>query len=691
MSRLSREKKREQKRAERSAPAASFDVLVPVDGPGAGGASIGGVPVGVAPGEEIQQAVLNHLHRIAVATGHPVQALIHDERIGYVVPLQVSPDGSSHFTSEPYPTAAPNPVSFPDLQASLPPGAPTRSAAPAPAEGPAAPPAPEHGPASGGRIPASSGASGSAASVPSGVSGSAASVPSGVSGSVPSASSAASGLPGAPQPPAPPAPLGPPAVPTPPEAPAATPAAVAPEPQRAPRDSATHVMRAVEEAKPGGESAPTFPLRAVPEPTGGTPQTFPLRAVPEPTGDTPPTFPLRAVPESSQGTSLGAVTPPTGQFGPPPLMDARPTSTDAAGDTHGLDPAHAPQPAHTPDRAPGPPQPARPAHAPDGALDLAHAPRPSHTPDRALPPAPGTGPAPAFAPELGPTPRPAPAPNPAAAPRPSHTSDRALPPAPGTSPAPAFAPELGPAPGIGPVPASELGPTPRPAHAPARGFTPGLAPGLTPAPARERALPLTSAFPLDPALPPEPDPKPTPARGFDAVAEAVLGDGPVVAAEGGAASAPLVEPIGRINEAVKAGRIEAAAELAERTVEEASRTLGPEHAEVLRLRELAAYIAYLAGDPLRAFQLSLDLTRIRRRAGDAEAAYGNIQSAAAAWRAVRDPEQGLRMGRDLIELWTELTVEDGPAIDDIEQLESARARMGRLTERARKSAAPPMS
>ncbi|MFD4556174.1 hypothetical protein ACFWP5_17965, partial [Streptomyces sp. NPDC058469] len=183
---------------------------------------------------------------------------------------------------------------------------------------------------------------------------------------------------------------------------------------------------------------------------------------------------------------------------------------------------------------------------------------------------------------------------------------------------------------------------------------------------------------------PEPDPKPTPARGFDAVAEAVLGDEPVTT--DGAGTAFLIEPMVRINEAVKAGRIEEAAGLAERTVADAAGALGPEHPEVLRLRELAAYIAYLAGDPLRSFHLSLDLAHIRHRAHDAEAAYGNVQSAATAWRAVRDPEQGLALGRDLIDLWTELTTEDGPAVEDIEQLESARARMGRLTERARKSA-----
>ena len=208
---------------------------------------------------------------------------------------------------------------------------------------------------------------------------------------------------------------------------------------------------------------------------------------------------------------------------------------------------------------------------------------------------------------------------------------------------------------------------------------------MTPRPERapDRSRGSLLAVPADPAL--EPDPKPTPARGFDAVAEAVLGDEPPAAPDF------LAEPMAQINEAVKAGRIETAAGLAESTVGEASAALGPEHTEVLRLRELTAYIAYLAGDAIRSFRLSLDLARIRRRTGDAEAAYGNIQSAASAWRAVRDPRQGLDLGCDLIGLWTELTAEDGPAADDIEQLESARARMGRLTERARKSAQPPMS
>lgn len=178
---------------------------------------------------------------------------------------------------------------------------------------------------------------------------------------------------------------------------------------------------------------------------------------------------------------------------------------------------------------------------------------------------------------------------------------------------------------------------------------------------------------------------PTPARGFDAVAEEVLGDGPLTETAEGAEL--LSEPMAQINESVRAGRIEAAAELADRTLAEASAVFGPDHAEVLHLRELSAYIAYLAGDVVRAFRLSLDLARVRRQARDGEAAYGNVQSAATAWRAVRDPEEGLRLGRDLIDLWTDLSAEPGPAADDPRPLESARARMVRLTDRAAKAAA----
>ncbi|MGC0375588.1 tetratricopeptide repeat protein [Streptomyces sp. SAI-229] len=397
MSRLSREKKREQQQAAHAAnlAAAPIDVHVPVGGADTREASVGGVTVIAGPGEEIQQAVLNRLHRIALASGHAVLATVHDERIGCVVPLRVDPDGSSHFTAQPVLTA---PAREPGTDR------PTHLPRPAPG------PAPE-------------------------------------------------GTPG-------------------------------PDPVR--------------------DATPTFKLRPVPEP--------------EAPRDAVPTFELRAVPGAAEVTPPGTVAPPTGEFGPPPSMGARPH------------------------------------------------------------PGPGAG-------------------------------------------------------------------RPR-AH------------GTAPSPEPEPVL--------------DPDPKPTPPRGFDAVAEAVLGDEPPAAGE-----SLLAEPMARVNDAVREGRIDTAARLAEETVAEASDTLGPEHPEVLRLRELAAYIAYLAGEPLRAFRISLDLAVICRRAGDAEAAYGNVRSAATAWRAVRDPLLGLELGHELIALWTELTAEDGPAADEIEELESARARMGRLTGRAR--------
>ncbi|MFE1236658.1 tetratricopeptide repeat protein [Streptomyces tendae] len=466
MSRLGRDRQREHERADGSPDpgATPIDVRVPGGDHGARGATVDGSPVVAAPGEDIQNAVLNRLHRLALAAGHPVLATIHDRRLGYSVPLRVDPDGSSHLAAEPMPTAPE------DVPAQAPVTAPV--AAPATAAAPVR------------------------------------------------------------------------------------------------QDRHTRVLRPV---TPVRDSAPTVPLPAVPgtgrERSGGeSAPTFTLRALPEPAGKTPP----------------GTVAPPTGEFGPPPRMDAA------------------------------------------GPLGASH--------------------------EAGPRPTPGPF---TAAPAPAPTPEPIMEPAPEPTPEPA------------PIPASA--PAPVAAHAPAPKPKTAPAPDLGPRP--------------DPYS--DPDPKPTPARGFDAVAEAVLGDAPPTAPGDSTAPALLAEPTVRINEAVKEGRTEVAARLAEEAVAEASRTLGPEHPEVLRLRELTAYIAYLSGDPDRAFQLSLDLARIHRRSGDAEAAYGNVQSAATAWRAVRDPARGLELGNDLVGLWGELAAEEGPAAEDPEELESARTRMGRLTERVR--------
>ncbi|MFC7987131.1 tetratricopeptide repeat protein [Streptomyces sp. NPDC057336] len=436
MSRLGRDRQREHEDAERPpGPAvAPIDVRVPAVTPAASGArsaSVDGSPVVAAPGEEIQNAVLNRLHRLAVAAGRPVLATVHDERIGCSVPLRVDPDGSSHLAGEPAPTT------------------------------------PERG-------------------------------------------------------------------------------AVR-------QDRPTHVLRSV---APARDSAPAFRPTPVPEP------------LPIPAGDSSPTFTLRALPEPAGGAERtaapGTVAPPTGAFGPPPRMDGGVADGGLVGEGVGG---------------------GEEAYGREGARAAAGVVAGAEAP---------TGSGAAGGPFL---------------------------------------------------------------------VVPDVDPG------------------------PRPHPTPTPARGFDAVAEAVLGDGPLTAPGDATAPALLAEPTARVNEAVKEGRTEEAARLAEQAVADASGPLGPEHPEVLRLRELTAYIAYLSGDPDRAFGLSLDLARIHRRAGDAEAAYGNVQSAATAWRAVRDPARGLELGHDLVGLWGELAAEDGPAAEDAEELESARTRMGRLTERAARAQA----
>lgn len=479
MSRLGRDKQREHERAERSPdPAATLiDVCVPEAGSGARTATIDGSRVVAAPGEEIQNAVLNRLHRLALAVGHPVLATIHDRRIGYSVPLRVDPDGSSHLAADPVPTA------------------------------------PEE--------------------------------------------EAAAGW-----------------------------------------DRPTHVLRSLEAVR---DSAPTFPLPAVPD------------ADRTPSGDSPPPFTSGALPGAFGGTAPGTVAPPTGEFGPPPRMEGAGGATGAApSEAAGLF-------AGAGYASGGVPVP--------GAASEAEAP---------------VSEVPVSEPYVS-----EPAARPAGGPRP-------------------FA-----------------------GHEPVADAQPVVADAQPVADAQRVAetKPLADAKPLaDPGPFFDPDPKPTPARGFDAVAEAVLGDGPLTAPGDSTVPALLAQPTARVNEAVKEGRTQEAALLAEQAVAEASQTLGPEHPEVLRLRELTAYIAYLSGDPDRALRLSLDLARIHRRAGDVEAAYGNVQSAATAWRAVRDPERGMELGQDLVTLWDELAAEEGPAAEDAEQLESARTRMGRLADRARAQA-----
>ncbi|MFI9470624.1 tetratricopeptide repeat protein [Streptomyces sp. NPDC052492] len=555
MTRLSREKKREQQQA-----AVPVDVRVPADGSGEPGASVDGVRVIAGPGEEIQQAVLDRLHRIAVASGHAVIATVRDERIGYVVPLLVAPDGSSRFTDRPTLLRA---VQESHQAAGAAPPAPGD---PDPDITTARPPAP--------------GPSGSAAPAPSGPV-----APDPMRGTAPDlAGSFASD-------PARTAAWGPARTeaPDPARTPASDPArSAAPDPSRSgasdpTRSSAPDLT---------GTSAPAPSRPAAPDPTRGP--------APDLAGSFAPDPARTAAPAGLSDTSPAPASPspaPRPQAGDLPTRLLRPAAEDDA-----------------PAAAPGPVRdatPTFPLHPVPGAQEPLDSPPTFRL--RTV-----TGPVP-----------------------------------PGTPPG-TVAPPTG---AFGPPPSME--PRPHPDAA-------------APAPVRGRGAPT------DLVLDADPDARPTPPRGFDAVAEAVLGDEPAAPA-----GSPLAAPLERINDAVRAGRIDTAAGLADETVAQASQTLGAEHPEVLRLRELTAYIAYLGGEPLRAFRLSMDLAAVCRRAGDAEAAYGNVRSAATAWRGVRDPLLGLELGHELTALWTELAAEGGPAADEADELESAHARMDRLTARAR--------
>ncbi|MCC9740180.1 hypothetical protein [Streptomyces sp. MNU89] len=143
----------------------------------------------------------------------------------------------------------------------------------------------------------------------------------------------------------------------------------------------------------------------------------------------------------------------------------------------------------------------------------------------------------------------------------------------------------------------------------------------------------------------------------------------------------LAEAVTRINEAIRLGNITSAAAMAEQSGASAVQAFGEGHPHVLHLRELSAYVAYLAGDPTRSLAISLDTARAWHHRGDPRA-YQSVLQAAAAWRAVTDAREGLRLGEELLALWAELASVAGPAAADITQLEAARRRMGRLAERA---------
>ncbi|MGW5060509.1 hypothetical protein ACWEQ2_24915 [Streptomyces sp. NPDC004096] len=692
---------------------APIEVRVPM-APGAE-TIVGGAPVSVRPGEEAQEVVLDHLHRRALATGRPVVATVHDERIGYVVVIRVYVDGSSEYAAEPVQMGTTGTADAPQAPRR---DEPTHDRRPVDAEQPApgasAPtfpltavrepsgPSAPHPPTGSGPVPpvgvagvrSSGGGPGtSAPGVASESTGSGPVPPAGAPGVRSSGGGAGTSAPGAgpestgsrPVRPAtsssgspsvpPPVPATRPTTPTaPPVAPAGTgaSASTAPQPAQAP-------PAVVWASAPVSPDRPVLPP-AVPSVPAPGPQPAPAApaapATAQATGPVPPGRPASAAAASSVRSSSSALRPPaaapsSGQ-GPAPRPESREAGRDVAqarpGGTVSTFVLRAvPEDAALISAESGPAQ-ALPAGVADRGRPTSTGPEPAPAAQ-----APGTVSAPTGT--FGPPPvipaGPLAPSSSQATPAPSPLSRRA------TTGAPS--------------PSAAAPPPAWPAAAPSSVETPEvLAPPATDADSEPDRY---SAPDWKPTAPPktvpvaevEEEAKEPPVREFDSMAEAVLApDSGAVPPDG--AGGPIAEPMARINAAVKQGRIEEAAALAERTVAEASASLGDDHPDVLRLRELTAYIAYLATDVLRSFHLSLELARLRHRLGDSRGAYGNVQSAAAAWRAVRDPIQGLHLGRDLIAVWSELAASEGPAADDLDQLEQARNRMGRLADRARVAA-----
>ncbi|MEU5380209.1 hypothetical protein ABZ359_32630 [Streptomyces sp. NPDC005968] len=694
MTRLSRDQKRGRSASGAASEGGAGTGTAPIEVrvPAAPGTetTVGGTPVAVGPDQEAQEVVLDHLHRRALATGRPVVATVHDERIGYVVAIRVYVDGSSEYAVEPVRMDTAGTADAPQAQRH---DEPTHGSRPVDAEEPApgasAPTFPLRA------VPEPSGPSvtrpptASRPSPPAGVPGGpgmpGVQSPDGGTGtSLPGAAPEPTGTrPARPAGPtsgapsmSPPVPATPPTTPTArPVAPPATgaPGATAPQPAPAPASAVWASAPAAPDRPVPSPAAPPAPM-AGPQPAPASPAT--ARATGPVPSDRPASVPAASSVRSSPSAPLPPAAAPSSGQGPAPRPESHETGRDVAqglpGGTVSTFVLRAvPEDAALTSVTPEPAQ-VLPAQDADGG-------RPTSTRGEAAPApqAPGTVSAPTGT--FGPPPV-----IPAGPVAPSSSQATPAPP----SPMPLSRRAT-----TGAPPSSAAVPPPAwPAPAPSSVETPEvLAPPATDADSEPDPY---SAPDWKPTPPPktvpvsevEEEAKEPPVREFDSMAEAVLApDSGAVPPDG--AGGPIAEPMARINAAVKQGRIEEAAALAERTVADASGSLGDDHPDVLRLRELTAYIAYLATDVLRSFHLSLELARLRHRLGDSRGAYGNVQSAAAAWRAVRDPIQGLHLGRDLIEVWSELAASEGPAADDLDQLEQARNRMGRLADRARVAAA----
>ncbi|MFE9338188.1 hypothetical protein [Streptomyces sp. NPDC007063] len=190
---------------------------------------------------------------------------------------------------------------------------------------------------------------------------------------------------------------------------------------------------------------------------------------------------------------------------------------------------------------------------------------------------------------------------------------------------------------------------------------------------------LTSEAPTPPAAAtdvPEPEPGASePAAG--SAEPAAEPAGPTVPGE-------LAEAVAHINRAAAEGEAQRAMVLAFRLREHAVRSYGEEHPYALEARDLEAFVARQGGNYGKATEVYLDLTRICHQQGD-HRAYGYLRRAVGNWYLLADPKKVLTRGQALLDAWSLLAAEDGPAAHDATLPRHVRLRMDALADPAGRS------
>ncbi|MGW2821019.1 hypothetical protein ACWC24_08430 [Streptomyces sp. NPDC001443] len=118
--------------------------------------------------------------------------------------------------------------------------------------------------------------------------------------------------------------------------------------------------------------------------------------------------------------------------------------------------------------------------------------------------------------------------------------------------------------------------------------------------------------------------------------------------------AGLGEQIRHIGALARAGRLDEAYDLASELRQRLTDEAGADDPYAVEARALEAYVAHLCGEHREAVVLALAVARIRCRVGD-RPAHGDVVRATAAWQWL-DDERAIEVhGRELLDMWTQLS------------------------------------